>query len=99
MSPPPCTLFCPRSGHTPDPQRPTWPVRSARLISEKTLSSALWCSVMPSVQQSCALPAFAYACATLRIASAGTPVSRSAYSSVYFSTASRYASNLRSPCR
>ena len=59
MSPPPCTLFWPRSGTTPEPQRPTWPVRSDRLISAKTLSTALWCSVMPSVQQSCALPAFA----------------------------------------
>ena len=32
MSPPPCTLFWPRSGLHPQPQRPTWPVSSARLI-------------------------------------------------------------------
>jgi hypothetical protein len=44
----------------------------------KTLSTALWCSVIPSVQQSWAVFAFAYACATSRIVSAGTPVSASA---------------------
>ena len=30
MSPPPCTLFCPRSGLRPEPYRPTCPVRAAR---------------------------------------------------------------------
>ena len=54
MSPPPCTLFCPRSGLTPEPYLPTWPVSSERLMSAKTLSTALWCSVIPSVQQICA---------------------------------------------
>ena len=39
MSPPPCTLFCPRRGLSPEPQRPTWPVSSARLISANTLST------------------------------------------------------------
>ena len=61
-------------------------------MSAKTLSTALWCSVIPSVQQSCARSAFAYACASSRIASAGTPVTRSASSSVHGSTDSRYAS-------
>ena len=52
----------------------------------RTLSTALWCSVMPSVQQIIARGAVAKAWASSRIASAGTPVSRSAYSSVYDST-------------
>ena len=59
MSPPPCTLFCPRSGFTPLPYVPTCPVSSDRLMSESTLSTALWCSVMPSVQQIIARSAFA----------------------------------------
>ena len=54
MSPPPWTLFWPRSGCRPEPHLPTLPVSSARLMSAKTLSTALWCSVIPSVQQSCA---------------------------------------------
>ena len=41
MSPPPCTLFWPRSGLSPDPHRPTWPVSSARLISASTLWTAV----------------------------------------------------------
>ena len=51
MSPPPWTLFWPRSGLTPLPYRPTCPVSRTRLIRARTLSTALWCSVMPSVQQ------------------------------------------------
>ncbi len=86
MSPPPWTLFWPRSGLTPLPYRPTWPVRSTSEIRARTLSTALWCSVMPSVQQIIARGAVASAWASSRIASAGTPVSRSAYSSVYDST-------------
>ncbi len=89
MSPPPCTLFWPRSGCRPEPHLPTLPVSSARLISAKTLSTALWCSVMPSVQQSCAFCALPYAWASSRIASAGTPVTRSASSSVHGSTEAR----------
>ena len=92
MSPPPWTLFCPRSGLIPDPYLPTWPVSSARLMSEKTLSTALWCSVIPSVQQICARSALPYACASSRIASAGTPVTRSASSSVHGSTDARNSS-------
>ena len=46
-------------------------------MSERTLSTALWCSVMPSVQQIIALSAVANAWASSRMASAGTPVSRS----------------------
>ena len=53
------------------------------MIRARTLSTALWCSVMPSVQQIIARGAFAKAWASSRMASAGTPVSRSAYSSVY----------------
>ena len=50
MSPPPWTLFWPRSGLRPLPHRPTCPHSSERLISARTLSTALWCSVMPRVQ-------------------------------------------------
>ena len=56
------------------------------VIRARTLSTALWCSVMPSVQQIIARGAVAKAWASSRMASAGTPVSRSAYSSVYDST-------------
>ncbi len=59
MSPPPWTLFCPRTGTRPDPYLPTCPVRSARLMSASTLSVPLWCSVMPRVQHSWAVGAFA----------------------------------------
>ena len=89
MSPPPCTLFWPRSGTRPDPYRPTCPVSSARLMIANTLSTALWCSVMPSVQQTCARSARAYAWAISRIVSAATPVMRAACSSVYGSTLPR----------
>ena len=47
MSPPPWTLFWPRSGFTPLPYTPTCPVSRLRLINASTLSTALWCSVMP----------------------------------------------------
>ena len=86
MSPPPWTLFCPRSGFSPLPYLPTLPVSRPRLISASTLSVALWCSVMPSVQQIIPFSARAYASATSLIAAAGTPVSASARSSVYAST-------------
>src|SRR5688572_16868329 len=48
---------------------------------------------MPRVQQIIARSAVANAWASSRMASAGTPVSRSAYSRVYGSTAVRYDSN------
>ena len=86
MSPPPWTLFWPRSGLSPEPNRPTWPQSRARLISERTLSTALWCSVIPSVQQIMPRSARANACAVSRITSAGTPVSRSPSASVNGST-------------
>ena len=92
MSPPPWTLFWPRSGLRPEPNRPTWPQSRARLISERTLSTALWCSVIPSVQQIIARSARANACAVSRITSAGTPVSRSPSASVNGSTEAAYAS-------
>ena len=47
MSPPPWTLFWPRSGLMPLPYRPTCPVSRASEIRARTLSTALWCSVMP----------------------------------------------------
>ena len=59
MSPPPWTLFWPRSGLMPLPYFPTWPVSRASEISASTLSTALWCSVMPRVQQIIARSALA----------------------------------------
>ena len=44
-------------------------------MSARTLSTALWCSVMPSVQQIIARGAVANAWARSRMARAGTPVS------------------------
>ena len=61
-------------------------------MSAKTLSTALWCSVIPSVQQICARSAWPSRCAGSRIASAGMPVTRAASSSVHGSTESRNAS-------
>ena len=63
------------------------------MIRLRTLSTALWCSVMPSVQQIMARSARANAWAASRIASAGTPVRRSPSSSVYSSTLAAYSSN------
>ena len=58
-------------------------------MSARTLSTALWCSVMPSVQQIIARGAVAKACAISRMTAAGTPVSCSPRSSVQAATASR----------
>jgi hypothetical protein len=43
-----------------------------------TVSTALWCSVIPRVQQIMALGAVAYSRAVAAISSAGTPVMASA---------------------
>ena len=51
-------------------------------MSASTLSVALWCSVMPRVQQIMPFFARAKSSATSRIAAAGTPVSASARSRV-----------------
>ena len=91
MSPPPCTLFWPRSGLSPAPGRPTCPHNKARLINDNTLSTPLWCSVIPSVQQICAVFALPKACASSRIASAGTPVTLLPCSSVHSSTDAAYS--------
>ena len=45
-------VVLPAEGVEARAQRPTWPVSSARLMSASTLSTALWCSVMPRVQHS-----------------------------------------------
>ena len=55
-------------------------------MSAWTLSTALWCSVIPRVQQMMARSAVAYRRASRRIWSAGTPVSRSAHSGVAAAT-------------
>ncbi len=91
MSPPPWTLFWPRSGLSPEPYRPTCPQSSARLMRARTLSTALWCSVMPSVQQIMARGARAKVWAISRMTAAGTCVSRSPRSSVQPATWSRKA--------
>gem|GEM_PF-6803735 len=58
----------------------------ARLIRARTLSLAVWCSVIPSVQHNWAVGAVAYAMATSRMASAGTPVICSARARSYSET-------------
>ena len=55
-------------------------------MSASTLSTALWCSVIPSVQQIIAFGAVANAWAISRITPAGTPVAASPRSSVQGST-------------
>ena len=47
MSHAPCTLFWPRSGLTPVPGRPIWPVSSARLATARTCSVPDECWVIP----------------------------------------------------
>ena len=47
----PCTLFCPRSGCSPVPRRPTCPVISASEISERALSVPCTCWLMPMPQK------------------------------------------------
>ena len=61
-------------------------------MSDRTLSTAVTCSVMPSVQHRIARSARAYAWAISRMTSAGTPVTRSPSSSVHGSTDARYSS-------
>ena len=61
-------------------------------MSDSTLSTPLWCSVMPSVQHSWARSAVAQAWASSTMASAGTPVTASPRSSVHSSTDAAYSS-------
>ncbi len=48
MSHEPCTLFWPRSGFTPTPSRPMFPVAMARLAIAMTAVEPWLCSVTPS---------------------------------------------------
>ena len=48
MSHDPWTLFCPRSGFTPTPGRPMFPVAIARLAIPITIVEPWLCSVTPS---------------------------------------------------
>ncbi len=47
----PCTLECPRTGHTPAPGLPMLPWSSATLTISLIVPTALWCWVMPIAQQ------------------------------------------------
>ena len=47
MSHEPCTLFWPRSGFTPTPSRPMFPVAIARLAKAITMVEPWLCSVTP----------------------------------------------------
>ena len=47
MSHAPCTLFCPRSGLTPTPSRPMFPVAIARFAIPITMVEPWECSVTP----------------------------------------------------
>ncbi len=60
----------------------------------RTLSTALWCSVMPRVQQSWARSARAQVCAISAMTSAGTPVTAAPRSRVQSSTDAAYSSKL-----
>jgi hypothetical protein len=73
MSPPPCTLFWPRSGTSPTPAADV-AGEQRQVDSASTLSTALWCSVMPSVQQDLGLVGPGVGVASSRMSSAGIPV-------------------------
>ena len=51
MSDEPCTLFCPRSGSSPEPGRPILPHIRARLQISRTTSEPYLCSVTPRPQR------------------------------------------------
>ena len=69
----PCTLFCPRSGLTPLPGRPTLPVSSARFAMHVTPSVPWVCSVMPSPWNAIDGRLVAYRRAAARRSAASTP--------------------------
>ena len=47
----PCTLFWPRSGCSPVPGRPIWPVMLASAIRQRTLSVPWVCWLTPMPQR------------------------------------------------
>ena len=71
----PCTLFCPRSGCSPVPGRPTWPQRSASEIRQRELSVPWMCWLIPMPQKIIAARARAKLRATARSVSASMPQS------------------------
>ena len=74
MSEAPCTLFCPRSGCSPLPGRPTLPVIAHIAIRQRALSVPVVCWEIPMPQKMTPAPASPQARATRRITSASTPV-------------------------
>ncbi len=93
MSQAPCTLFWPRSGFTPAPGRPTFPVSRARLAQPITPSEPSWCSVTPRPYRSRARSAWAYSRAAASSSAAATPVMAATRSGGYSRTFSAKASN------
>ena len=69
----PCTLFCPRSGCSPVPGRPTCPQISESAIRQRALSVPWVCCDTPMPQKMMALSARAKVRATLRNTSASMP--------------------------
>jgi hypothetical protein len=59
MSEAPCTLFWPRSGWSPAPRRPIWPVTRARLMRQRELLVPWVCWEMPIPQKIMAASAVA----------------------------------------
>ena len=69
----PCTLFWPRSGCSPEPGLPIWPVTVHSAIKQRTLSVPCTCWLTPMPHKIIAALARANSRATSRMADAGTP--------------------------
>ena len=69
----PCTLFWPRSGCSPVPGRPTWPVIIESAMRQRALSVPWVCCEIPIPQKMMPFSAFAYVRATSRMRSASMP--------------------------
>ncbi|SUB70765.1 Uncharacterised protein [Pluralibacter gergoviae] len=82
MSQAPWTLFCPRTGLTPTCGLPRLPVRIARLVSDRTVSTPCQNWVTPMPHRMVAVFAVAYIRAQSRICRALRPVIASTDSGV-----------------
>ena len=66
-------MFCPRSGCSPVPGLPTWPVIRASEIRQRALSVPWMCCEMPMPQKMIEAGAVAYLRATVRMVPASMP--------------------------
>ena len=89
----PCTLFCPRSGCSPVPGRPTCPVINESAMRQRALSVPWTCWEIPIPQKTMARSAVAYLRATVRMVSASMPHTAAIFSGGKSSTRALSAAN------